>query len=764
MTTPVKRHPDTPQRVVDSAAAGNNNDDQLPKLFSPSTCQSCVRRKVRCDRVLPVCSSCSKAKFECQYHAPPPTRATKRRRGTTDSDGSQELRDRLKRYERALQENGLLHAANIGASSAPVIGRLQNDREQGVATVPTISAVEGYVQKPVLQPKETTQAPCYGDVVGTKSHPQVEGTKSGKLLAADGKSRYISSQIWLDAGDADMAEMSEHDQDQEEQPEQKHTPVTGLHSVVQDPLSGALLGISQDMLGFHPVPDHAPQLWAIHVSNVEPLCKVLHIPTTARLIETVSQRPATATKAQECLLFSIYHFAIFSLDNAECQLNFGQPRSALLEKYEYATRQALVNASWLKTTDLSVLQACVLFLIAMRGRVDPHTFWILTGVAVRIAQRMGLHRDGESLGLSPYDVELRRRLFWQLVPLDSYAGQISGTGISITPNSWDTKQPLNINDDQIYPGMVTRPEEQNRSSDMLFCRTRAELSNFYARTGVKAKQIGPTIDFRENAELDKLIDETEGIIEAKYLRYCDILNPLHVFTLGVVRAAANTVRLRNRIAPLMNQTISDGRRRELCILARKILDTDNALYRDPNMKGFRWQIKTHYLWDSLICVLMSLAKPGFFSAVELNATWSMLAELYSNHPEIIEGKRAIQASIGKATLVAWRARPRPSHPAPATPHGDDEPAFILRLRQLQRRRNAKDRPSRGQDEGAGTTDTTAPLTPGNVDGGAEVIASLGALLGNLDGAELDFDGDFYMNPADWMMWNQFSQPEGTDFT
>lgn len=58
---------------------------------------------------------------------------------------------------------------------------------------------------------------------------------------------------------------------------------------------------------------------------------------------------------------------------------------------------------------------------------------------------------------------------------------------------------------------------------------------------------------------------------------------------------------------------------------------------------------------------------------------------------------------------------------------------------------------RGQDECAGTTTTTARVTPSDVDGGAGVMASLGALLGNLDGAELNFDGDFYMDPADWMI-------------
>jgi hypothetical protein len=31
------------------------------------------------------------------------------------------------------------------------------------------------------------------------------------------------------------------------------------------------------------------------------------------------------------------------------------------------------------------------FLIAMRTQIDSHTFWILIGIAVPLAQRMGLH-------------------------------------------------------------------------------------------------------------------------------------------------------------------------------------------------------------------------------------------------------------------------------------------------------------------------------------------------------------------------------------
>lgn len=64
------------------------------------------------------------------------------------------------------------------------------------------------------------------------------------------------------------------------------------------------------------------------------------------------------------------------------------------------------------TTDTSVIQALILFLLACRYQYDSNTYLILTGVAVRIAQGMRLHRDGEALGLAPFEVQMRRRLFY----------------------------------------------------------------------------------------------------------------------------------------------------------------------------------------------------------------------------------------------------------------------------------------------------------------------------------------------------------------
>ncbi|KAK4085165.1 transcriptional regulator family: Fungal Specific TF [Trichoderma aggressivum f. europaeum] len=648
------------------------NDDLEANRTMPYTCQQCVRRKVKCDKTLPSCSSCGKGEFECVYQAPNPPRKRKRKR-------NEDVHERLVRYERILQESGLLPSAD---------GK---------------------------QTHQSTQDPIS------------PARRTGELLSGDGKSRYIGSSLWLNTGPVSIHELSE--EEDEDQP----IPPVGTNLFTTDPISGALLGGSQPLVHYHPSYKDAMKLWMAHVENVEPICKILHIPTIAKMVETVSQKPSMASKADECLLFVIYHFAVFSMSDEDCMLEFGQPRIELMSKYQYAVRQALVNASWLKTTEMPIIQAYVLFLISIRTQTDPHLFWMLTGIAVRIAQRMGLHRDGEGLGLSPYDVQMRRRLFWQLLPLDGYAGQVSGTGISISPNSWDTKPPLNINDAQIYPDMTHQPEELNGASEMIYCLTKAELSNLYTRTGVETKDAGGTIQLKASGELERLIDEVESTIETKYLRYCDIINPLHFLVLGSVRSATNAVRLRNRISPLMNHTIGDSKRKQLCELALKILDTDCTLYSNPQLKRFRWKIKAVFLWDALMCVLTSLAKVGIFSPMERNSIWSKMADIHSYHPEIIDAKTAFQAAVGRLTLKAWAVNP-PSDAAP-------EPDYITTLRS---QRKAK---------------VTSPLDKtknGTLHKGCVTsVTSLNdSLPGSPDETEFNLAGNFSLFPAEWLFEDQ----------
>jgi len=685
---------DRPLTIAPARMAAPSNGFHSPGELMPYTCLTCTRRKVKCDKQSPVCSTCFKSKLVCSYQAPPPRNRKRKLSGGVN--------DKLAYYERILQQHGLLPDGPGNGTCSPVKVPMKQQQSQ--------------------------------------SDDQHDDPKQvGKLLSGEGTTRYIDSNLWRNLGEDEMYRFAdEADDDAEEEA----TGATPDDINASDPLSGAFLGMSQNLLVFHPSIAHAKALWQAHIENVEPTFKILHIPTVSAMLQTTSAHPYYASKAEECVLFAIYHFAVVSLTNSDCQQAFGQPREVLRKRYHDAFRQALVNASFLRTTQISVLQSLTLYLISTRHQHDANTFWMLTGTAMRIAQRMGLHKDGESLGLPPFDVQIRRRLFHQILALDGYASQISGTGITIDQGTWDCKQPLNINDDQIWPGMTQPPKEQRGATEMIFYLARAELATWHlgsmaSKMGKSSLHAAPSPDGREGVKVDS-VDELEASIETKYLRYCDILNPLHTLLLMMTRSYLNAARLRATLPGLRANTASDEERREACNVAGRVIDTDIAACANPGLKRFTWHIKTFFQWDALICMLMSMTKPGLFTAAELENSWRRIEQVFKNHGEVLQRNRMLNATVGRITIKAWDANP------PSFAAGGD-PTFVQALRTLHARVDEKRRTRSGHDStGMASTENTT-LVDTSPSGDFEQSAG---------GMDFGLGNDFNFDTADYLFWDK----------
>ncbi|KAL5339210.1 fungal-specific transcription factor domain-containing protein [Aspergillus crustosus] len=610
-----------PDGSADTTIQGTSTQSVVPHI-----CKTCSKRKVKCDKITPTCSSCRKSKLECVYQQPQP-RSRKRKRKLSEDD-----MEKLLRYEHILRQHGLLP-------------------EEILATVP---------RKPM---------------VFSPSEPDMP--KLGKLLTGEGKSRYVESITWQNLEEDEIQEMS--DDEDESNPVSYHG--IGLENFDLDPLSGALMNSHQDILDYHPKYEDAMVLWKAHIENVQPICRVLHIPSCTEMVESASRHPKSTSRADDCLLFAIYYTAAVSMTDGECTLKLGQPRSSLVSRYHFATRQALVNALFLKTTEMSVLQAFFLFLLACRTYYDSHTYWILTGIAVRIAQRMGLHRDGEKLGLPPFDAEMRRRLMIQLYPLDNRASQVCGTDITIMPETWDIQLPLNINDEQIWPGMTEKPVEQTGATDMMFCLSRACGGKTLARAGSSINGASPW-GSNEYYEAELLITAAENEVEERFIRYCDIVNSLHFLVIGMARLRMTGLRLRIRLPKVRNQAASDMERVELFHLAQKNLDTDAAVHAHSGLSKYQWHLRSFLLWgiwDSLTFVLMTLWKRhDLLSLSESETAWKSVALTYEYHAELLESKKALHMAVGRLLLKAWDTH--------LLADGDAEPAFVvtLKLRQAPR--------------------------------------------------------------------------------
>ena len=120
---------------------------------------------------------------------------------------------------------------------------------------------------------------------------------------------------------------------------------------------------SASLRDLHPASLHVQRLWFRFRENVDPLTKLFHSPTKEVTILRCSTALDNLTRRTEAFMFAIYFFAVTSLGEEECLDQFGEGRSLLLERYQYATEQALTRVGVLGSTDLIVLQAFVMYLV-----------------------------------------------------------------------------------------------------------------------------------------------------------------------------------------------------------------------------------------------------------------------------------------------------------------------------------------------------------------------------------------------------------------
>lgn len=115
----------------------------------------------------------------------------------------------------------------------------------------------------------------------------------------------------------------------------------------------------------HPTTIQIFQLWQIYINHVNPLLKVTHIPTVQGLIIEASSNLDDIPKNVEALMFSIYIMAVLTMEDVECRKMFGgESKPELLARFHKAGQQALINAGFMRTTDMMVLQAYILFLVS----------------------------------------------------------------------------------------------------------------------------------------------------------------------------------------------------------------------------------------------------------------------------------------------------------------------------------------------------------------------------------------------------------------
>ncbi|KAH7324524.1 C6 transcription factor [Stachybotrys elegans] len=720
----------SPAKSPNSAVGSESSPGQLSHELEAFSCLACRQRKVKCDRQTP-CSNCIKAQKECSFV--PPVRG-KRKRTKPPREG---LHAKLRRYEHLLESCGVRLEGS------------END-DDAVSTPETTYETHHNATK-------TTAG------TGNNAEPYRLGGSKPVLISRGGDSRYMESSLWSDLSrefkrpDIDELNPSAEaimDSYEEENDDILLGPYNTRESRYRGP------DTSSKDIGSLCLSEHVLEKLCATFSNaIDPLTKVLHLPTFRVSLRQVQQNPRGASRSMQALVLSFYLATISVMEEDQCLGILGSSKEPLLSRYRHAARVALTNAGLLSTTSLVVLQAYVLFLVGARNIHRADTLFIYSGVAIRLARKMGLHRDGSALGLSPFESEIRRRLWWTLVINDYKLSDTLGVRPSMDLARSDVRMPLNVEEDDLHPDMANEPQERSGITAATLARLRCEIFSFLRNASTSSGDF--RLEFIASADLsmaakNKYINELEDLIEKKYIRYCDPSNPLHVMTSVMGRSAICKLRL-HAYAPRRSAdariNASQSEREMVSASASKLLELSMMVFNTESLRPYKWQVNKGHIWTMILFVLIEVCHQK--TGPQVDRAWGLIWDALDHSRPIFDDSGGVLFQ----TLRKWIVEVWDRHTVALREAGSYEPPEPEQIRLMRRFLANSARPQSARESRPQAPVSQTDICHGRSQDGEDMNSmdadSFGA-LGSYDFSDLL---SFETNMDEWMQWDNLVAEE-----
>lgn len=274
------------------------------------------------------------------------------------------------------------------------------------------------------------------------------------------------------------------------------------------------------------------------------------------------------------------------------------------------------------------VQRLLLTLIKTCGRRDEYGPDVssLIGIAVGNALRMGLHCTETTPGLSPFEMEMRRRVWWQISTLDARIAEEHNIEPSILDYMCDTRLPSNINDMNLDPDMTQPAVDQTGKTEMLYSLVRFQASHFSRRV-LFSDQVCRRNGYEILTPVQKRdkIDEFWEDIETKYLSLCDKNIDLNFITVTSVRLII--VKWKLAVSkPLANEKQDNGMGMCFRKTCEEVLQCAHALRQYEKGRRWLWLFQTYVEWDALTYLLMDLCLMPETQTTD--TTWKVIDEVY----------------------------------------------------------------------------------------------------------------------------------------
>jgi hypothetical protein len=284
-------------------------------------------------------------------------------------------------------------------------------------------------------------------------------------------------------------------------------------------------------------------------------------------------------------------------------------------------------------------------------------------IAFRIATRLNIANEAANAKHGVFEAEMRRRLWWAMVVYDSRISEMTDYKTTQLVPTWDCRIPVNVNDFDLRPEMMTRPRDQEASTEALFAAVRGEIGNFIRHNALHLDFINPMLKHVAKATqhvfdpYDDNLNGLENIIENRYLKYCNLENPLHYITVWWARNYLAKYRFFLHCSQHSRSPDDQDTEQRNAILshALRMLECDTAMMSSPLTKGYRWLIQFHFPFPAYVRIVQDLRTRPV--GAHADRAWDLMNSNYAvRFVDMEPSANLLFKMFASTVLQAWAAR------------------------------------------------------------------------------------------------------------
>ncbi|KAI0548303.1 hypothetical protein F4679DRAFT_325810 [Xylaria curta] len=488
-----------------------------------NSCLECRKRKLKCSKTSPTCTNCAKALRDCLYIGPHLDEASQMRLAV--------IKEKQGTLERQLERD----VAKSTTPKTPLQHRIladevedEYDDDRDLEATPLVALDLTYEDDADGGADDMIDLGIQigkmriTERIGGLSRPRIsEEILAGITHLNGGQLPQTHGNYTLTFDDLSDG-MSDGSLPDFLKPTSQHiVPTSGFFF--------GQVGEAPDILQFLPNQAVAGRLMTQYFRAVHPIAPCSHRPSMDAVYTTFWEEigagfePRPSTQA---IVFATMFSGIISMSEDAVFREIGiYPKANWVASLKMGTETALSKANFLRTTKVETMQAFVIYMIPICRAEVSRAHSVLVGAAVRMAECMGLHRDGETYGLTPLETHVRRLVWHQLCFLDIRTCEAQGPKPVIRREDYDTKLPVNCNEEDLVATVgALSPEPSDSWTTNTLSLIRFEINEMMRAVWVDRRRL-ETRRTTLTAVLIK-IENFRRRMSEKYDHLLDVSSPL----------------------------------------------------------------------------------------------------------------------------------------------------------------------------------------------------------------------------------------------